>query len=76
MCPINGSIPARRLWRRSFKSKSVTSSLNFPGFAKPRVVTLEALVLYVQIKKRKSLKDLKGKIQFSDNYDHKKLRVG
>lgn len=36
----------------------------------------EALALYIQMKQRKDLRELKGKIKFADNYDHKKLRVG
>lgn len=36
----------------------------------------EALLLYVQMKSRKNLRDLGGKIRFADDYDHKKLRVG
>jgi Arc/MetJ family transcription regulator len=35
----------------------------------------EALELYVKVKSRKSLRDLKGKISFRKGYDHKKLRV-
>ena len=35
-----------------------------------------ALTEYVQNRKRKDIRDLKGKIQFSDNYDHKKMRIG
>lgn len=36
----------------------------------------EALELYIKLKQRKDLRDLKGKIKFADDYDHKKLRVG
>jgi Arc/MetJ family transcription regulator len=36
----------------------------------------EALVLLIKIRKRKDLLDLKGKIEFQANYDHKKLRAG
>lgn len=35
-----------------------------------------ALKEYVQNRKMKDIRDLKGKIQFSDDYDHKKMRVG
>lgn len=34
-----------------------------------------ALKEYVQHHKRKNLKDLKGKIQFSEDYDYKSLRA-
>jgi Arc/MetJ family transcription regulator len=33
-----------------------------------------ALIEYVNNRKRKNLKELKGKIKFSDGYDHKKMR--
>lgn len=35
----------------------------------------EALELYIKLKQRKDLRELKGKIKFADDYDHKKLRV-
>jgi len=35
-----------------------------------------ALREYVQNRKMKDIRDLKGKIQFSDDYDHKKMRIG
>jgi hypothetical protein len=31
----------------------------------------EALQLYIQFKKRKDIRELKGKIRFSDDYDYK-----
>lgn len=31
----------------------------------------QALMEYINVRKRKNLKDLKGKIEFSDNYDYK-----
>lgn len=33
-----------------------------------------ALKEFVRVRKIKDLRDLKGKIQFSDDYDHKKMR--
>ena len=36
----------------------------------------EALQLYIQFKKRKDIRELKGKIRFSDDYDYKRSRVG
>jgi Arc/MetJ family transcription regulator len=33
-----------------------------------------ALIEYVNNRKRKNLKELKGKIKFSDGYDYKKMR--
>lgn len=35
-----------------------------------------ALREYVQNRKMKDLRELKGKIRFSDNYDYKKMRNG
>jgi len=34
----------------------------------------EALIEFVESKKRKNLLELKGKINFSDNYNYKKYR--
>lgn len=33
-----------------------------------------ALKEFIQVRKIKDLRDLKGKIQFSDDYDYKKMR--
>jgi Arc/MetJ family transcription regulator len=35
----------------------------------------EALVEFIRLKKRKDLTELAGRIRFSQNYDHKKLRT-
>jgi Arc/MetJ family transcription regulator len=35
-----------------------------------------ALREYVQNRKIKDLRELKGKIRFSDDYDYKKIRIG
>lgn len=35
-----------------------------------------ALREYINIHKKKNLMELKGKISFSDGYDHKKMREG
>jgi Arc/MetJ family transcription regulator len=35
-----------------------------------------ALEEYINNRKRKNLMDLKGKIQFADNYDYKSMREG
>ena len=35
-----------------------------------------ALREYVQNRKMKDLRDLKGKFQFSEDYDYKKMRIG
>ena len=36
----------------------------------------EALKEYVENRKKMDLRDLKGKIDFHDDYDYKKLRMG
>jgi Arc/MetJ family transcription regulator len=36
----------------------------------------EALELYVKFKRRKDIRDLKGKIRFADKYNHKTMRTG
>ncbi len=35
----------------------------------------EALMAFIRLKKRKDLTELAGHIQFSKNYDHKKIRT-
>jgi Arc/MetJ family transcription regulator len=35
-----------------------------------------ALKEFVQTRKMKNLRDLKGKLQFADGYDYKKMRAG
>lgn len=35
-----------------------------------------ALKEFVRTRKMKNLRELKGKIQFADDYDYKKMRVG
>jgi Arc/MetJ family transcription regulator len=34
----------------------------------------EALRVFIRLKKRKDLSELAGKIEFSDDFDHKRLR--
>lgn len=36
----------------------------------------EALLELIRSRSRRSLRDLRGKIRFADDYDHKKLRAG
>ncbi len=36
----------------------------------------EALLELIRSRSRRSLLDLRGKIRFADDYDHKKLRAG
>ena len=35
-----------------------------------------ALIEFVRLKKMKNLRDLKGRIQFAEGYDYKKMRIG
>lgn len=56
--------------------KLVRRALKVSGSKTKKEVIHQALLLFVQLKERKSLRDLKAKIEFSDDYDHKKMRAG
>lgn len=56
--------------------KLLREALKLSNLKTKKDVIHAALTLFVQIKKKKDLKDLKGKIRFSPDYDHKKLRAG
>ena len=45
-----------------------------PNISTKRKLVEAALLEYVNNRKRKNLKELKGKIRFSDKYDYKKMR--
>ena len=47
-----------------------------PSIKTKRELIETALREYVQNRKMKDVRELKGKIQFSDDYDHKKMRIG
>jgi len=44
------------------------------GIDTKRGVVQEALRFYVEVKGRKKLSDLRGRIEFAPGYDHKRLR--
>jgi len=52
----------------------VEEARRLTGIKTKRELVHEALKLLVEIKKRLSLLDIAGKIEFADGYDHKKLR--
>ncbi len=56
--------------------KLIKEALKLSDVKTKKGVIHQALILYVEIKKKKNLKDLKGKISFHPDYDHKKMRAG
>jgi Arc/MetJ family transcription regulator len=52
--------------------KLVRRALKVSSSKTKKEVIHQALLLFVQLKERKSLRALKAKIEFSDDYDHKK----
>ena len=56
--------------------KVVKEALELSASTTKKDLIHEALQLYIQFKKRKDIRDLKGKIRFSDEYDYKRSRVG
>lgn len=57
--------------------KLVDEAFKYAGNIRTKRELIEvALKEFVTIRKVKDLRDLKGRIQFSDNYDYKKMRAG
>lgn len=54
----------------------IREAMELSGVKTKREVVHLAIVEFVESRKRKDLRDLKGNIQFSENYDYKKLRQG
>jgi Arc/MetJ family transcription regulator len=54
--------------------ETIKEALKVTGIKTKREVIHQALLILIKTKKRKKLSDLKGKITFSEGYDHKKLR--
>lgn len=52
----------------------VAEASRVSGIKTKRELVHEALKVYIATKKRKSLLDLKGKIELAPGYDYKKLR--
>ena len=53
----------------------IAEAIRVTGIKTKKDVIHEALRLLVSIRKRKSLLDLKGKIEFAPDYDYKSLRT-
>jgi Arc/MetJ family transcription regulator len=57
--------------------KLVQEAFSYSSNIKTKRELIEvALKEYVSSRKVKDLRDLRGKIQFHENYDHKKMRTG
>jgi Arc/MetJ family transcription regulator len=52
----------------------VEEARRLTGIATKRELVHEALTVLVQVRRRRSLLDLEGKIRFADGYDHRALR--
>ena len=52
----------------------VAEAQDLSGIRTKRGVVNEALRVYVELKRRKPLSDLRGKIELAPGYDHKALR--
>ena len=55
-------------------NKIVEEAFKYSRSKTKKDLIMEALVEFVESKKRKNLLELKGRIKFSENYDHKKYR--
>lgn len=49
-------------------------ALRVTGLRTKRAVVHEALRILVQVRTRRNLLDLRGKVRFADGYDYKRLR--
>lgn len=56
--------------------KLIAEAEKYSNFKTKREIVELALLEFVENHKRKDLRDLKGKIKFSDDYDYKKMRNG
>lgn len=54
--------------------KLVEQALKLSGYKTKKEVIHQALLEFVQNRNRRDLRELQGKIQFSDGYDYKALR--
>jgi Arc/MetJ family transcription regulator len=52
----------------------VEEARKLTGIKTTREVVDQALRVFVRVKKRRPLSELKGRIRFADGYDHKALR--
>ena len=54
--------------------KLIQDALSVSGLQNEEELINEALMEYIKLKKRKDLTELAGKIEFSQDFDHKKFR--
>jgi Arc/MetJ family transcription regulator len=52
----------------------MSQALNMSGLKTKKEVVELAITEFIEIRSRKNLEDLRGKIAFSDDYDHKTAR--
>lgn len=52
----------------------IQEAFQLTGIQNEQELVDEAIKMLVQFKKQRKLSDLRGKIQFADNYDYKSLR--
>ena len=52
----------------------IAEAARLSGISTKKELVHEALRVFIATKKRKSLLDLRGKIEFAPDYDHKALR--
>lgn len=54
----------------------IAEAARLSGITTKKDLVNEALRVFIQVSKRKSLLDIAGKIRFAPGYDHKALREG
>ena len=54
----------------------MNKALRISGFKTKKDVVKQAMFEFVERRTRKDLSDLRGKIQFADDYDYKAMREG
>ena len=54
----------------------MAQAIRISGLTTPKEIVNLALQEFVEKRKRKNLAQLKGRIEFADGYDYKKLRCG
>jgi Arc/MetJ family transcription regulator len=54
----------------------VAEAARLTGITTKRELVHEALRVLIQVRRRRSLLELQGKIEFAPGYDHKRLREG
>ena len=55
--------------------KTLKKAFNLSESKTKKDLIHEALALFIKVKQRKDLRELKGKIAFADDYDLKRIRV-